>query len=73
MDDKKYEPYVKNIPKLSNKIGSPTWKQDSPCVHCGREKYNPIFYYGFRQVCKICIGNYSKELKDKFDKVECWF
>jgi len=71
--EEKFEPFVKNIPKLSERIGSPTWEQKNPCVHCGRISYNPIFHFGYRQVCKICLGNHSNELKEKYGKIISWF
>jgi len=55
--------WTSNIPKLIKKNGvEKKWQQEKKCVYCGRTKYNPVFFYGFRQICKICLGNNTKEL-----------
>ena len=71
--DDKMEIWIKNIPTLSKKIGSPTWLQEAPCIHCGRRAYSPVFFLGPLQLCKLCLGNHSNELKEKFSKATSWF
>ena len=55
----KCEHWVRNIPVLAKKYGSERmWKQDAPCVGCGRDKYSPEWIDRRpRQVCKLCLGN----------------
>jgi hypothetical protein len=65
------EKWVLNLPRLDKKIGAEkSWQQDKPCLKCGREKYNPIFVKGYRQICKICVGEYKDELEAKYAKQE---
>ena len=60
--------WVGNVPKLINRVGSEEmWKQTHSCVHCGREKYNPLFYFGYRRLCVICLANNTNKLKKKYE------
>jgi hypothetical protein len=59
--------WVDNIPRLKNKVGYENkWHQEKSCLHCGRDKYNPVFYYGFRQICKLCLGNNTHDIQKKY-------
>ena len=59
--------WVLKIPRLIAKIGSEgNWHRTDPCIQCGRGKYNPVFLKGFRQVCKICLGTLTNEIKHRF-------
>ena len=61
--------WTDNIPKLNHKVGSENgWHQEKKCIYCDRAKYNPVFYYGFRQICKICLGCYIDEIALIFNK-----
>jgi len=60
------EKWVKYLPKLRNKYGvERAWRQDSPCIECSRDQYNPVFIWGtgFLQICKICICEHEEKLK----------
>jgi hypothetical protein len=50
---------LNNVPKLWNRFGQERmWNQETPCIVCGRNKYNPIFFNKrFHALCKICLGN----------------
>lgn len=60
-------PWAKNLPRLPYKNGEKTkWNQESPCIVCGRTKYNPVFAKGYRQICKICMSNDEVQLSQKY-------
>ena len=64
----KTELWVENLPKLNKKGGMEVhWKQEKPCICCGRNQYNPYFAKGFRQICKICLDSDYDKLKKKYD------
>jgi hypothetical protein len=66
------EDWTFNIPLLDKKIGQEgAWNQLKDCIHCGRTHYNPVFKKGFRQVCKICLGEYYDDIKKKYLVQEC--
>lgn len=62
------ESWFSNIPSLAHKVGAEAgWKQDRPCISCGRDQYNPVFSRGFKQLCKHCLSNDSLEnLREKY-------
>ena len=50
------------------------WKQEAPCVSCKRSQYSPIYFRGYRSLCKICLETDYEELKKKYDlKGRCLF
>ncbi len=62
-------PWAKNLPRLPYKDGEKYTKwdhQESPCIVCGRTKYNPVFAKGYRQICKICMSNDEAQLSQKY-------
>ena len=68
----KTELWAEKIPRLNKKYGMERmWKQDHPCIKCGRDQYNPEFIKGFRQICKICIAEYEDDLKKTYDDNKC--
>jgi hypothetical protein len=51
-------PWTIAIPRLTIRVGHKgMWKQSGPCIRCGRKNYNPVFLKGYRQICKLCLGN----------------
>lgn len=61
------EQWTDNLPRLVNKVGMEgMWKQEKPCIICKREKYNPVFVKGPRQLCKLCLSPSYEELKKKY-------
>ncbi len=51
------EPWVLSLPKLFNRIGhDKQWRQEQPCILCKRTAYSPVYVKGYRQICKICLG-----------------
>jgi len=68
----KTEAWAEKIPRLTKKYGQERmWKQDHPCIKCGRDQYNPEFIKGYRQICKICIAEYEGDLKKTYDVSRC--
>ncbi len=67
------EPWLRNLPRLSHKVGEPTWNQINPCIKCGRDSYNPVFVrgLGYLQTCKICLSDHEETLKVEFNSNPC--
>lgn len=63
------EEWAKYLPFLEKKHGGEKWwKQDKPCMKCGRQQYSPVFIQGFRQICKMCICEHENSLKLECDE-----
>jgi hypothetical protein len=59
-------PWLDKLPRLIKKYGAEKkWAQDKPCMECGRNQYSPVFYLGFRQVCKLCLANETDKVHAK--------
>jgi len=68
----KTEAWAEKIPRLNKKYGEERmWKQDYPCIKCGRYSYNPEFIKGYRQICKICIAEHENDLKKTYGVNTC--
>lgn len=68
----KTEVWAEKIPRLRKRYGQERmWKQDDPCIKCGRYSYNPEFIRGYRQICKICIAEHEDDLKKTYDVSRC--
>ena len=68
----KIAPWAEKLPRLRKRYGQERmWKQDDPCIKCGRYSYNPEFIRGYRQICKICIAEHEDELKKTYDVSKC--
>ena len=62
------EDWLLNLPELDHRNGAEIrWLQQHPCIKCGREKYNPIFAKGYRQLCAICLDMHEIDLKIEYD------
>lgn len=47
---------LREIPYLFRKTGVENkWEQEQSCVECGRYSYSPVFYFGYRSICKLCV------------------
>jgi len=70
------EEWIDNVPRMKPYAESRTrdWKQETPCVICKRSQYSPIYFRGYRSLCKICLESDYEELKKMYDlKGRCLF
>jgi hypothetical protein len=70
------EEWINNVPRMKPYVESRTrnWKQETPCVICKRSQYSPIYFKGYRSLCKICLESDYDELKKMYDlKGRCLF
>lgn len=53
--------FLESIGKIEKRSGSSEWRQDYPCGgSCGRYTYNPVFYFGYRALCKMCLSEHKR-------------
>ncbi len=59
-------PWLDKLPRLVKKYGAERkWTQDQPCMECGCKQYSPVYYMGFRQVCKMCLSDETDKVHAK--------
>lgn len=48
---------IDDICEMKKNGMSKNWEQPNECISCGRDKYNPVYYF-FRQwnICKLCAS-----------------